>query len=185
MNQFPEIVTKHLLLRKLVMEDKASLIQYCHNEKIADQFLNIPYPYEEDAALARMNFVWNGFEKKERFVFAITLKDKNELIGEIGLHLDNSNDSAQFGYWLAEPFWGKGLITEALAAILKYGFETLGLNKIFATHYLTNLASEKVMLKNNMIKEAILKDHFKINGAYRTVNQYRLTKQEYELLHPQ
>jgi len=59
----------------------------------------------------------------------------------------------------------------------------LNLNKIYATHYPTNPASGKVMLNNKMIKEAELKDHYKINDDCRSVIQYRLTKQEYEKLH--
>lgn len=123
--------------------------------------------------------MWQGFKNKERYVFAITFKNSDELIGEIGLHLDKSNDSAQFGYWIAEPFWGKGAASEATAAILKFGFIDLHLNKIYATHYPENPASGKVMLKNKMIKEAELKAQYKIDGSYRDVIQYRLTKAEY------
>ena len=90
------------------------------------------------------------------------------------------NNHAQFGYWIAEPFWGKGIATEALAAILKVSFETLHLNKIYATHYPDNLSSGKVMLKNNMIKEAEMKEHYKIDGVYKDVIQYRMTKKVYE-----
>lgn len=179
MSNFPEINTDRLKLRQIRHSDISSLIKYCNNEKIADQIINIPYPYGESDAIYRMNFVMLGFKNKERYVFAITFKDIDELIGEIGLHLDKTNDSAQFGYWVAEPYWGKGIATEALSAILKFGFETLNLNKIYATHYPDNLSSGKVMLNNKMIKEAEMKEHYKINDTYRNVIQYRLTKTEY------
>jgi RimJ/RimL family protein N-acetyltransferase len=96
------------------------------------------------------------------------------------LHLDKNNNNAQFGYWVAEPFWGNGIATEATAAVLQFGFEKLNLNKIYATHFPDNKASGKVMLKNKMIKEGELKDHYRVNNEYRSVIQYRLTKQEYE-----
>lgn len=179
MNEFPELFTTRLRLRKVGLSDVPSLISYCHNKKISDQILNIPYPYREEDALFRINFVLQGFKNKERYVFAISLNGSNELIGEIGLHLDKANDSAQFGYWIAEPFWGRGIASEATAALLEFGFGTLGLNKIFATHYPDNPASGKIMQNNHMIKEADLKDHYKINGEYRSVIQYRLTRQEY------
>ena len=182
MDAFPELLTTKLRLRKIRPSDISSLLKYCNNKNISDQIINIPYPYLEEDAVFRMNFVLQGFKNKERYVFAISLKDSEELIGEIGLHLDKGNNSAQFGYWIAEPFWGKGIATEALAAILKFGFETLNLNKIYATHYPDNLSSGKVMLNNKMIKEAEMKDHYKINDAYRDVIQYRLTKKEYEKL---
>ena len=180
MKNFPEINTDRLLLRKIRYKDISSLIKYCNNKKISDQIINIPYPYGEADAIYRMNFVLQGFKNKERYIFAITFKDNDKLIGEIGLHLDKTNESAQFGYWIAESFWGKGIATEATAAILKFGFESLNLNKIYATHYPDNKASGKVMLNNKMIKEAEMKEHYKINDSYRDVFQYRLTKKEYK-----
>lgn len=182
MKDFPQLTTTRLVLRKIRTEDIPSLLKYCHNKKISDQILNIPYPYQEEDAIFRMNFVFQGFKNRERYVFAITLKEKDELIGEIGLHLDKANNTAQFGYWIAEPEWGKGIATEATAAILKFGFEELKLNKIYATHYPDNVASGKVMLNNKMIKEAELKEHYKVNNQYRDVLQYRLTASEYKKL---
>lgn len=180
MKTFPQLTTKRLKLRRLQLSDIPSLMQYANNKKISDQILNIPFPYKEEDAIARFNFMVQAFKNEERYIFAITLKEKDELIGEIGLHLDKENNNAQFGYWVAEPFWGKGIATEATAAILKFGFEKLGLHKIYATHYPSNKASEKVMKKNNMIQEAEMKAHYKIGKEYRTVIQYRLTKDEYE-----
>ena len=180
MKRFPELRTNRLKLRKIQLGDVSSLLKYANNKNISDQIFNIPFPYHEEDAIYRLNFVLQGFKNKERYVFAITLKDSKELIGEIGLHLDKTNNNAQLGYWIAEPFWGKGIATEATSEILKFGFEKLNLNKIYATHYPENKASGKVMLNNKMIKEAELKEHYRINNVYRSVIQYRLTKQEYE-----
>lgn len=180
MEEFPELITNRLRLRKVQLNDIPSLLKYANNKKISDQIFNIPYPYKEEDAIFRLNFVLQGFKDRERYVFAITLKDDNELIGEIGLHLDKINNNAQFGYWIAEPFWNRGIATEATSALLKFGFEKLGLNKIYATHYPENTASGKVMQNNKMIMEAELKEHYRINNVYRNIIQYRLTKQEYE-----
>jgi [ribosomal protein S5]-alanine N-acetyltransferase len=179
MELFPEIVSKRLRLRRLQLSDIPVLVKHANNSKISDQIINIPYPYREEDAIQRFNFIIEGFKNKARYVFAITLKEPGELVGEIGLHLDKENNNAQFGYWVAEPFWGKGIATEATAAILHFGFNELKLNKIYATHYPDNIASGKVMLNNGMIKEGELKDHYRINDTYRSVIQYRLTKSEY------
>lgn len=182
MDSFPELTTSKLTLRKITPGDIPSLLKYCNNKNVSDQIINMPFPYLEEDAVFRMNFVLQGFKNKERYVFAVSPRDTGELIGEIGLHLDKGNNSAQFGYWIAESFWGKGFATEALRAILKFGFVILHLNKIYATHYPDNLASAKVMLNNGMIKEAEMKEHYKIDGVYKDVIQYRLTKKEYEAL---
>jgi ribosomal-protein-alanine N-acetyltransferase len=189
MTEFPELNTERLKLRKIKLSDADSLLKYMNNKKISENILNIPYPYTEESVIARMNFILQGFKNKERYVFSITLKDPEsipvaigtgaELIGQIGLHLVEGHDRAEIGYWVGEPFWGKGIATEACAAILKFGFEILKLNKIYATHFTENPSSGKVLINNKMIKEAELKDQYKSNGVYKSVDQYRLTKQEY------
>jgi RimJ/RimL family protein N-acetyltransferase len=170
MQLFPEIYTNRLKLRKIKVEDVPSLVKYANNKKISDNILNIPHPYQEPDAVFRISYVFQGFKNKTRYVFAITLKESEEFIGEISLHLDNADNRAQLGYWVGEPFWGKGIGTEAAKAILKFGFEKLDLNKIYATCHVENQASGKVLLNNG----------FKKNNVNGSVIQYWLTKKEYE-----
>jgi ribosomal-protein-alanine N-acetyltransferase len=109
-------------------------------------------------------------EKKNRFTFAIILKDTREVIGEITLHLiDPAKKYAQLAYWIGEPFWNQGLMTEAASAVLKYGFETLGFNLIYADCYADHIASQRVMIKNHMQK----------HRQQGTMIVYRMTKEEY------
>ncbi|MEO0639530.1 MAG: GNAT family protein [Bacteroidota bacterium] len=180
MNAFPSLETPRLRLRRMQTSDIPSLLKYVNNIKITDQILNFPYPYLEEDAIFRMHIILQGFQKKQRFVFAITQKEEDELIGEIGLHLDKANNRAEMGYWLGEPFWNQGLMKEAIGPVLKFGFEEVKLHKIFATHFISNPASGKIMEQNGMIREAEMKDHYKKKGIYETVFQYRLTKEEFE-----
>lgn len=180
MNSFPEIKTDRLTLRRIEISDLIDLVYQANNEKIADQIFNINYPYTEADAVFRMNVVLQGFEQKNRFIFAITQVDEDKLIGEIGLNLDTDHHRAEMGYWIAEDYWGKGIATEACKAVLKFGFNELGLHKIFATHFKNNPASGKILNKIGMMQEAELKDHYLIEGEYRTAYQYRLTKKEYK-----
>lgn len=173
MDVFPELNTNRLKLRKMGIEDIPTLVKYANNKKIADNVLNIPYPYQEPDAVFRISYVVQGFKSKARYVFAIIFQESEELIGEIGLHLDNSRNIAQLGYWVGEPFWGKGIATEATGAVLKFGLEKLNLDMIFAECHVENKASEKVLLNNGMKK----------NGTGGSVTQYRLTKQEFEEQH--
>ena len=170
MEVFPELNTDRLKLRKISIEDIPSLVKYANNNKITDNILNIPYPYQEPDAVFRISYVHQGFKNKTRYVFAIIFKATQELIGEVSLHLDNSRNIAQLGYWIGEPFWSKGIATEAIKAILKFGLERLNLDMIFAECKVENKASGKVLLNNGMIKKSV-------NGS---VVQYCLTKQEFE-----
>jgi len=170
MEVFPELNTIKLKLRKISIVDIPSLLKYGNNKKIADNVLNIPHPYGEPDAVFRISYVYQGFKNKTRYVFAVIFKETEELIGEISLHLDNSGNIAQLAYWMGEPFWNKGLATEATEAIIKFGFENLNLDTIYAECKAENKASQKVLLNNGMIK--------KESGG--SIVQYSLTKKAFE-----
>ena len=170
MEVFPELNTIKLKLRKISIVDIPSLLKYGNNKKIADNVLNIPHPYGEPDAVFRISYVYQGFKNKTRYVFAVIFKETEELIGEISLHLDNSGNIAQLAYWMGEPFWNKGLATEATEAIIKFGFENLNLDTIYAECKAENKASQKVLLNNGMIK--------KESGG--SIVQYSLTKKAFK-----
>lgn len=180
MNKFPELKSPRLRLGKVRIKDIPRIAEYANNRKISDNTNNIPYPYTEDDAVKWVSTKLGGFESNGFYVFAIYIKETDEFAGAIGLHLDNQHNKAELGYWLAEPFWNNGYITEAAMEILDFGFNTLKLNKIYATHFISNTASERVMQKIGMVKEADLKNHFLKNGKYRDVRQYYITKTQYE-----
>ena len=145
---FPIINTKRLILRKLQIEDTPVLVELLNNRKITDNILNIPYPFQEPDAVFRIRYVHKGFVTKERYVFAIIANTTGILVGEIALHLQNKEYSAQLAYWVGEPHWNKGYATEAINAIIDFAFETLNLKNIYATCKSDNIASIKVLAKN-------------------------------------
>lgn len=180
MHDFPQIETSNLILGKIQISDIPKIIEFAGNKKIAENTLNIPHPYKEKDAIFWINSANQGFENGTQFTFSIRLKSTNEFIGGIGLKINKRFHRAELGYWIAEPFWNNGFTTEAASAILDFGFKKLALNKIFATHLIENPASGKVMIKNGMIKEGELVDHFKKDGIFKSVIQYRLIRSEFE-----
>lgn len=170
MSDFPELTTSRLLLRAMTPADIPALVKYANNRKIADRVLNVPYPYREHDAIFRMSKVLQGFNRKTHYSFAIILKETSELIGEIGLHPLPGNKQGQTAYWLAEPLWGQGLVSEALAAILDFGFSTLELDLIFAECKRDNIGSIRVLEKNDM----------KAVGTGRSVEQYYRRRVDYQ-----
>ena len=88
-----------------------------------------------------MSYIVSGFKKKLRYVFAITDKTEGILIGEISLNLNASGQTAELGYWLGEPFWGKCLMTEAATGILNFGFNKLDLSQVYASTNPDNIPS--------------------------------------------
>lgn len=172
MTIFPQLHTERLILRKIDVDDIPALVKYANNKKISDYVLNIPYPYNEPDAVFRISYVVQGFKKKERYVFSIIHKERGELIGEIGLHLPENNKVAQLGYWIGEPFWNQGIATEAIKAVLKFGFDKLELDRIFASVHVDNEASAKVLTKNGVT------DY----NTCGSISRYSITKDSYATL---
>lgn len=187
METFPKLETKRLVLDQIKPADIPDIVAYAGNIKIVENTRSMPHPYHEEDAISWMNIANKGFKNKDNYIFAMRFKETHDFIGGIGLTLDVLNNRAELGYWLAEGFWNKGLTTEAVQVILRFGFEKLHLNKIVAVYIPTNTASGKVMIKNGMVKEGefkdhdIKKDHTVADDQYVSLIQYRMLKSEYEL----
>lgn len=179
MQPFPTLQTARLLLDQPKATDIPNLVLHAGNAKIANQTLNIPHPYREEDGLAWIRHLEQEFAEAVQVSFAIRQLGDEGLLGAVGLKITPNHFRAELGYWLAEPYWGKGLVSEAVAAMLHYGFHNLGLHKIIATHLPENPASGRVMQKNGMKQEGILKDHVCKNGQFHTLIQYRITRDEY------
>lgn len=151
-------------LRKLVEEDAERLAELANNESVWSNLRDkMPHPYSlEDAK----QFIASSTKENNAINFGIDYK--NELCGVIGIITQNDvyRFSAEIGYWLGEPFWGKGITTKALQLITNYAFDTLNLNRVFAASYGFNKASIRVLEKNGFKHEGILKEAVFKNGKF-------------------
>ncbi len=142
-------------IRSYEFSDKESLVKYANNYNISkllrEQF---PFPYTVTDAETWLIHACNQ-EPETSFVIST---DK-ELIGAIGIILqeDVHRFSAEIGYWVGEPFWGKGIATIAVKSFTDFSFKYFNLNRIFANVFEGNDASEKVLIKSGYRKEATLK----------------------------
>lgn len=142
-------------IRSYEFSDREALVKYANNYNVSrllrDQF---PYPYTTTDAEAWLIHACNQ-DPETNFV----ITNDEEMIGAIGIipQEDVNRFSAEVGYWIGEPHWGKGTATSALIAFTEFAFNKFNLNKIFANVFEGNDASEKVLLKAGYRKEAILK----------------------------
>jgi RimJ/RimL family protein N-acetyltransferase len=150
------------------MEDAPSITRYGNNRKIwlklRDGFPN-PYTLRDaEAYIRRVN------EMEPRTVFAIATA--SEAIGSIGLvpGADVHRFTAEMGYWLAEPFWGRGIMTDAVKHMLAYAICELKLHRITAEPYANNPASARVLEKAGFSREGILRSSVYKNG--RVLDQF-------------
>ena len=111
-------------------------------------------------------FIERAMSFNPRQVFAIDVDGK--AVGGIGVHTqqDIYCKNMELGYWLAEPFWGNGIITQAIVEIVEYGFETFPVTRIYARPYGTNKASQKVLEKAGFKLEARLEKTIFKNGEF-------------------
>ncbi|QKG53238.1 GNAT family N-acetyltransferase [Hymenobacter sp. BRD67] len=175
----PQLVTPRLRLRAFTLADVPRLVVLAGNYEVAKNTLNIPHPYLEEDGRRWVQLTEENYVQQTGYAFAIELLATGELIGGIGLTVERRFDRAEVGYWLGQAYWGQGLASEALAALLGFGFKELQLNKLYATHIVSNPASGRVMLKNGMVKEGELVQHTRRDGQYHDLWQYRITKDEY------
>lgn len=177
-----QLQTPRLLLSPLREMDIPLIVRYAGDPEVSGPTLNIPYPYTRADAEAWLEATGEGLEGGDQYTLAIRQPADEALMGAVGLILVPRYERAALGYWLARPFWGQGYMTEAVGEMIRFGFEELGLNKVYATHLIENPASGRVMQKNQMVKEGELLEHYKKGDRYRSVRQYRLLRSEYEQL---
>jgi [ribosomal protein S5]-alanine N-acetyltransferase len=163
------------ILRDWQMADAPRIVKYADNRKIWQNLRDgFPHPYRiQDAKL----FIKRVNAAHPRTVFAIATK--SEAIGSIGLMLgaDVHRFTAEMGYWLAEPFWGKGIMTQAVRFISNWAFRELKLHRIYAEPYATNPASHRVLEKAGFFREGILRSSAFKDGSIRDQFLYsRVTK---------
>ena len=180
MPEFPTLQTERLILRAFQMDDAAAVDKYVSGKAIAATTLNIPHPYTLEMAEEWIGTHKEAFENGHAVRFAITLGDSGELLGAIGLEITAAHERAEIGYWIGKPHWGKGYCTEAAIAVLQHGFDSLGLERIFATHYRKNPASGRVMQKAGMKYEGRLRHHIKKWGEFEDLEMYSILRSNTE-----
>lgn len=177
----PTIVTERLILRPYRIEDAAELQRLIGERDVAATLMNVPHPYEDGIAEEWINGRQESFEKGQTVDFVITHREEGYLIGGIGLgDINQLSERAEIGYWLGQPYWRNGYGTEAARAVVKYGFEVMGLHRINGRHFGNNPASGKIMRKIGMKHEGRQRQAFKKWGKFEDCELYGILKSDYE-----
>jgi RimJ/RimL family protein N-acetyltransferase len=161
---------KTCVVRSWELSDVDALARHADNHKI---WINLrdafPHPYTKQHA---REFIRSVRRREPETTFAIAVND--EAVGSIGfvLHPDVERVSAEIGYWLAEPFWGNGIATEALAAVTRHAIATHKLTRVYALPFAWNAASCRVLEKAGYVLEARLRRSAIKNGAITDQMQY-------------
>jgi ribosomal-protein-alanine N-acetyltransferase len=152
-------------LRPFTLNDLDSLVKYANNPKIANNLTDkFPYPYTKENG---KNFIEFATKNTPTNIFAIDIN--GEACGGIGIHPqeDVHRKNAELGYWLAEPFWGNGIVARAIVQIVEYGFMNFDIIRIFARPYGTNTASQRVLEKAGFTLEGKFEKTLFKNGEFK------------------
>jgi RimJ/RimL family protein N-acetyltransferase len=162
------------VLRKWITKDLDSLIKNANNYKIAKNMSNaFPYPYTEKFG---HRYISRAITTKPTQIFAIEIN--NEAAGSIGVYpqTDIHCRNAEMGYWLAEQYWGHGIMKDAIRQMVEYSFSNLDIDRIFARPFGTNIASQRVLEKAGFTLEAKFEKTIFKNGEYLDELIYSIRK---------
>lgn len=165
----PTLRAERLLLRPFTGTDAERTGELAGDREISDTAIRIPYPYFPELARAWIATHQAEWETGRSVSFAITLEGSGELIGAVGLTLDRENRSAELGFWIGRPYWGMGYASEAARAVVRFAFEELALNRVWAYHLVRNEASRRVLEKTGLRHEGTLRQAVYHRGRYEDV----------------
>jgi len=172
----PTLETQRLRIRPYTEQDIAELVPLIGSREVAATTLRIAHPYTERDARAFLELA----EEPDKLWLAITLRADRRQIGGIGLRIDHDQQHAELGYWLGVPYWGQGYATEAARSLMRYGFEELGLHRMFASHFRHNPASGEVLKKIGMRHEGCQREHIRKWGKFVDSELYGILREESE-----
>jgi len=176
--EFPQIETNNLVLREMELSDAEAIFKiYADND--VTKYIDL----ETATDLAQAKFLVNRrvelFRSGQRIRWGIARKDDNIIIGSCGFtQWDKNFHRAVIGYELAKKHWRKGIMTEALEAVIYFGFQRMELNRIEALVMLENIASMTLLEKLGFQEEGILREYGYWKGKFHDLKMFSLLKRD-------
>lgn len=178
--RLPTLQTPRLILRKVTLRDAQDMFAYSRDPQVSRHVL---WSTHEDISQTKdyIRYIISQYHKDNPTSWCMQDKQTGKAIGTIGfMWWNHDNRSAEVGYSMSREFWGKGLMTEALHAVIEFGFMEMHLHRIEAQHEVDNPASGRVMLKNGMRKEGLLRGRLYNKGRFVDVELYAILLEDWK-----
>ncbi|HTR26484.1 MAG TPA: GNAT family protein [Terriglobales bacterium] len=175
----PCLQTARLTLRPYTMADIPAFLPLIGAREAAATTLRIPHPYSDGQARDFVALAEREHASGTCLRLCMVIRESGTLCGGIGLMLEPDHRRAELGYWIGVPYWGNGYATEAAHAVVKYGFETIGLHRIHAGHFAGNTASMKVLQKIGMRHEGCQRAHMLKWGKFLDQELYGMLAEDW------
>jgi ribosomal-protein-alanine N-acetyltransferase len=181
MIEYPRLETDRLVLRWLRIEDVDFIFKEW-GDLVVTYYMRDEEPLKtRQQAEEMVQHLQNPETYQSMRWWGIELKAKGILIGTIGYCAwDKQHHHAEVGYDMSPEYWGQGLMPEALRAVVRYGFEEMGLNRVEATTHTENLRSQRVLEKLGFQPEGILREFYCRDEIYNDQVQFSLLRREWE-----
>ena len=173
--------TQRMILRRFTMDDVQAMFDNWAGDPEVTKYLTWPtHDSVEVSAMVMKDWV-AGYEKPDHYKWAMTLKETGELIGDISAcHVHNHVRAAEIGYCMGKRWWGTGLMTEALRAVVDYLIGQAGMNRVCARHDVRNIGSGRVMQKAGMTYEGTLRQFDRNNAGICDTAYYSILAEEWK-----
>jgi RimJ/RimL family protein N-acetyltransferase len=178
-HQYPRLETERLMLRAFTIVDAPRVQLLAGDKQIAATTALIPHPYPKGEAERWISTHTKSFEDGRGATCAVMRREEGLLVGAIALEFHSKHQRAEVGYWIGREYWGNGYATEALKAMIAYGFSR-GVNRIWAECFATNPASGRVMQKAAMRHEGTLRQHMVKWGVPVDCEVYGILSSEWQ-----
>ena len=172
------VVNDQVHLSEFRSSDKDALVAHLNDRDIYDRTLRIPFPYAEKDADDWLALVAKVTQQQGRPIHWAIRSADDALIGGCGFDGFQVGKShrAEVGYWLAKPFWGRGVMTAVVQRLCRHAFEEFGLVKVTAHVFLHNPASARVLEKCGFQQEGLLRKHFLKDGGFVDARLFALLR---------
>jgi ribosomal-protein-alanine N-acetyltransferase len=175
----PTLETERLLLRRLTLDDAADVFAYARDPLVAQYTSWEPHRSLQDS-LDFLRGAVAAYERQEAYPWGMVHKADGVLIGTCGyLEWSRPHHKAEIGYALQRGYWGQGVMSEALRAVIAFGFTQMELNRIEACSLPENTGSWRVMEKAGMQREGVLREWVYSKGRFRDIVFYSLLRREW------
>ncbi len=178
MDACPTLHTERLILRQFQPSDADTVQRLAGVKEVAAGTL-LPHPFEVEAAAQWIAQQQEQFAAGTAITIAIVLAEEEQLIGSIGMDIASEHQLARLSYWLGTDYWNQGYCTEAVRAVIDYGFTRLSLHRIYAPHFHNNPASGRVLRKIGMTYEGRMREHYIRFGRFVDVEIYGILREEF------
>lgn len=171
------LATERCIVRDFIEEDWFQLHQYCSDTEVTRYTFWGPNTEEQTRDFIDSSIKSQIELPRKSYEMAIVDKRSNAILGNCCIRVEKTN--AEIGYCLSQPYWGKGLATEVTRTLMQFGFQELGIHRIYATCRPENIGSAKVMEKAGMRKEGHLREHTFFKNEWQDSYMYSILKHEF------